>query len=216
MKKGFRNLLLSLFLFTSILLPLTADATENISYKDNVSNKSICDLRMAERKLWIDHVLWTRSFIVSDLSSLEDKGPVTERLLRNQDDIGNSIKPYFGDEAGNKLATLLREHIELAAAVADAAKAGNKDELDKNNKLWYENADKIADYLSSINPNYSKTTLRDMLHKHLQLVTDQVVARLNKDWKTDIEVYDKGEDHMIMFADVLTDGIIKEFPNKFK
>ncbi|MGG7179393.1 glycosyltransferase [Clostridium paraputrificum] len=216
MKKVFRNLLLSLFLFASVLIPLTTNAIEDISSKDNFSNKSICDLRMAERKLWIDHVLWTRSFIVSDLSSLEDKGPVTERLLKNQDDIGNSIKPYFGDEAGNKLAILLREHIEVAGKVVDAAKAGNKDELDKNNKLWYENADKIADYLSSINPSYSKTTLKDMLYKHLQLITDQVVARLNKDWKTDIEVYDKGEDHMIMFADVLIDGIIKQFPNKFK
>ncbi|MGL4106664.1 glycosyltransferase [Clostridium sp. LP20] len=216
MKKVFRNLLLSLFLFASVLIPLTTNAIEDISSKDNFSNKSICDLRMAERKLWIDHVLWTRSFIVSDLSSLVDKGPVTERLLKNQDDIGNSIKPYFGDEAGNKLAILLREHIEVAGKVVDAAKAGNKDELDKNNKLWYENADKIADYLSSINPSYSKTTLKDMLYKHLQLITDQVVARLNKDWKTDIEVYDKGEDHMIMFADVLIDGIIKQFPNKFK
>ena len=55
-----------------------------------------------------------------------------------------------------------------------------------------------------------------MLYKHLQFITDQVVARLNKDWNADIEAYDKGEDHMIRFADILTDGIIKQFPQKFK
>ena len=189
---------------------------ENTSYKDDAFNKSMCELKMAERKLWMDHVSWTRSVIISSIASLEDSGPVLERLLKNQDDIGNSIKPFYGEEAGNKLAALLREHIELAGKVLDAAKASNKDDLDKYNKLWYENADKIADFLSSANPNYSNKVLKNMLYKHLDFVTAQVVARLNKDWKADIEAYDKGEDHMIMFADMLSDGIIKQFPDKFK
>ncbi|MDV8110622.1 hypothetical protein R3379_15895 [Bacillus sp. BAU-SS-2023] len=171
---------------------------------------------MAERRLWIDHVSWTRNYIVSDLSSLEDKSYVLERLLKNQDDIGNSIKPYYGEEAGNKLSDLLKEHIALAGKVVDAAKVDNKNDLEKYNKLWYENADKIASFLSSANSNYSEKNLKDMLYKHLQFVTDQAVARLNKDWKADIEAYDKGENHMIMFADVLTEGIIKQFPQKFK
>ena len=55
-----------------------------------------------------------------------------------------------------------------------------------------------------------------MLHKHLQFVTDQVVARLNKDWNSDVAAYDKGENHMIMFADMIANGIIKQFPQKFK
>lgn len=171
---------------------------------------------MSERKLWIDHVTWTRSFIVSDLASLEDKSDVLERLLKNQEDIGNSIKPYYGEEAGNKLTTLLKEHIELAGQVTDAAKNNNKDDLEKYNKLWYENADKIARFLSSANPNYSEKTLKNMLYKHLEFITDQVVARLNKNWKADINTCDKGEDHMIHFADILVDGIIKQFPDKFK
>lgn len=212
MKKNLRNSLLSLFVLILILTPIKVQALE--PSKDVQS--SYCDLRMLQRRLWIDHVSWTRSVIISDLSSLEDKGIVLERLLKNQDDIGSSIKPFYGEEAGNKLALLLREHINLAAKVTDAAKGGNKADLTKYNKLWYENADDIAKFLSSANPNYSYETLRDMLHKHLQFVTDQVVARLNKDWNADVTAYDKGENHMIMFADVLTDGIIKQFPQKFK
>lgn len=215
MKKVLRNLL-SLFLLALILVPFKSQALECTYSKDIPFNKAACNLRMVQGKLWIDHVSWTRSFIVSDLSSLEDKGPVLERLLKNQDDIGNSIKPYYGEEAGNKLAALLREHIELAGKVTDAAKNGNKDDLEKYNKLWYENADKIANFLSSANPNYSNKTLKDMLYMHLQFVTDQVVYRLNKDWNADIKAYDKGENHMIEFADILSDGIIKQFPQKFK
>ncbi|MCR8744670.1 glycosyltransferase [Romboutsia lituseburensis] len=216
MKKILRNSLLSLFVLILILTPIKSQALENFTSKDLQYSKSCCDLRMLQRRLWIDHVSWTRNTIVSDLSSLEDKGLVLERLLKNQDDIGNSIKPYYGEEAGNKLALLLREHINLAVQVTDAAKNGNKENLKKYNKLWYENADNIAKFLSSANPNYSYETLKDMLYKHLQFVTDQVVARLNNDWNADIQAYDKGEDHMIMFADVITDGIIKQFPQKFK
>lgn len=216
MNKILRNSLLSLFALTLILIPFKSHSIENTSYKDLPCNKAICDLKMAERQLWIEHVLWTRDFIISDIESLEDKDAVLERLFKNQDDIGNSIKPYYGEEAGNKLAALLREHIELAGQVVDATKAGNKADLDKYNKLWYENADEIADFLSSANPNYSNQTLKDMLHEHLQFVTDQAVARLNKDWKAEIESYDKAQEHMINFTDVLSNGIIKQFPKKFK
>lgn len=58
--------------------------------------------------------------------------------------------------------------------------------------------------------------LKDMLHKHLVFVTDQVVARLQKDWHADIQAFDEGEAHMIAFANLLVDGIIKQFPEKFK
>lgn len=215
MKKISKNLLIFLILSTLFLTPLTVQSIENVSYKDVPCSKSANDLKMAERKLWIDHVLWTRNFIISDIAGLEDKDVVLERLLKNQDDIGNSIKPYYGEDAGNKLSILLREHITIAGQVVDAAKSGNKDNLEKYNKLWYENADKIADFLSGANPDYSNKSLRDMLHKHLKLTTDEAVARLNKDWKADVVVYDKGEEHMIMFADTIADGIVKQFPDIF-
>lgn len=216
MKKILKTILLSLFLSAIILIPLKVNALDNSYLGDKCISKSKCNLIMDERQLWIDHVSWTRNFIVSDIASLEDKNIVLERLLNNQDDIRNSIKPYYGEDAGNKLSALLREHIELAGKVLEASKNKDSKALDKNNKLWYENADEIADFLSKANPNYSNNELKDMLHKHLKFVTDQVIARLNKDCQTDINSYDKGEEHMIHFADIISDGIIKQFPDKFQ
>lgn len=211
MKKFFSTLLLSI-LFTTLMFPLRAYGLT----KDIPLNNSMVNLKMDERKLWIDHVLWTRSFIISDLASLPDKDFTLQRLLKNQDDIGSSIKPYYGEEAGNKLSKLLREHIVIAGQVVDAAKNNDKTNLDKYNKSWYKNADEIAEFLSTANPNWSNSELKDMLYKHLEFVTNQAVARINKDWKADIEAYDKGEEHMIMFSDMISDGIIKQFPQKFK
>lgn len=216
MKKIFTVLVTLLLSFTLLITPYKVQCAEDKSSKETCFSKSQVDLKMAERKLWSNHVLWTRNFIISDLASLEDKDAVLQRLLKNQDDIGNAIKPYYGEDAGNNLAKLLREHITIAGQVVDAAKSGNKKDLEKYNKDWYENADKISEFLSSANPNWSNKDLKDMLYKHLQLTTDEVLARLNKDWKADIAAYDKGENHMLMFADMLSNGIMKQFPEKFK
>nr|WP_233516812.1 glycosyltransferase [Paenibacillus curdlanolyticus] len=167
------------------------------------------------RRLWIDHAEWTKYYIISAIAGLEDQEQVLARLLRNQQDIGNAFKPYYGEAAGNKLATLLQEHILLAGKVLAAAKAGNQAELAAANKEWYRNADDIARFWSSINPNWPENQLKDILYKHLELITEIVGARLKKDWAADILATDKGEDHLIMLADVLSAGIMKQFPKAF-
>lgn len=174
------------------------------------------DLRMDMRKLWEDHITYTRNYIISALGGLEDADKVAARLLKNQDDIGNAVKPFYGDAAGTKLSALLRDHILIAADVVKAAKMGNNEELTKANKKWEANADDIAVFLSGANPNWPRQTLADMLHRHLELTTGEVVSRLKKDWAADIDFYDRGHAHMLMFSDVLADGIIKQFPEKFK
>lgn len=179
-----------------------------------LSQKAI-DLKRAMRKLWEDHIGWTRNYIISELASLGDVEEVTKRLLQNQMDIGNAIKPYYGDAASTKLASLLKDHIIDASQVVKAAKANNKDALDAANKKWYQNADDIAAFLSSANRNWSNI-LKDMLHKHLDYVMGQVTSRLNKKWQDDIAFVDKNHDLMLMFADVLTEGIRQQFPDKFK
>ncbi|MGM9929350.1 MAG: hypothetical protein ACI35P_15510 [Bacillus sp. (in: firmicutes)] len=172
-------------------------------------------LKTDMRKLWDDHVFYTRNFIISDVDSLGDKQVVLNRLLKNQDDLGNAIKPFYGEKAGNKLASLLREHIVLAGQVVDAAKSGNQQQLQKSNTLWYKNADDIAALMSSVNPYWPKATVKKMLHTHLQFVTEEAVARLHKDYPANVTAFDKGLHHMMEFADIMANGIIKQFPQKF-
>jgi hypothetical protein len=174
------------------------------------------DPHMAMRKLWEDHITYTRNYIISEIGDLGDVPAVSKRLLKNQDDIGDAIKPYYGDDAGKKLSALLRDHIMIATEVVKAAKVNDKPALDKAQQKWGANADDIADFLSSANPNWNKSDLRDMLHKHLDLTTGEAVSRLKKDWDADIDFYDRGHVHMLMFSDMLVDGIAKQFPEKFK
>lgn len=216
MRKILFKLLAMSMVIIGLALPIKSYAIgTDTAIKESCSNRAN-ELNQKQRKLWSDHISWTRSFVVSDLASLEDKQAVLGRLLKNQDDIGDSFKPYYGKENSKKLSALLREHISIAGQVVDAAKAGKQDDLVKYNKQWYENADKIAEFLSTINPNWPKNTVKDIFYKHLQLLTEQVVSMLKKNWNGDIQAYDKGEAHMLMFADIISKGIMKQFPEKFK
>ncbi|MFF2480940.1 glycosyltransferase [Paenibacillus sp. NPDC058071] len=175
----------------------------------------VVQLKSELEKAWIDHTIWTRNYIVSALSDSQDQKYVLNRLLQNQQDIGNAIKPYYGEAAGNKLAELLKEHIVLAGKIIEAAKTNNQADVKKFEADWHKNADEIAKFLSDANPNWSFKELQDMLYAHLQYITDIVLARLKGDWQASIDTTDKNEVHMIHFADILTEGIVKQFPNQF-
>ena len=194
--------------------PVFADKTKSPAAAMTMSSKEQ-DLHAAMRKLWEDHVTYTRNFIISALAGLDDLPKVTERLLKNQDDIGAAIKPFYGDKAAAKLTALLRDHILIAADIVKAAKAGDNKGVDAGQKKWHANGADLATFLSGANPNWPKAELASMLDKHLEFTTTEVVSRLKKDWAADIAAYDKGHEHMLMFADMLSDGIAKQFPKQF-
>jgi len=211
--------LLALPLALALVFSITSQGI--VQAKAGAEKDSTCispkmvQLKTDMQKVWIDHTIWTRSYIVSAISNRPDQKDVLDRLLQNQQDIGNVIKPYYGEAAGNKLADLLREHILIAGKIVDAAKAGNQADVQKLQADWHRNADDIAKFLSAANPNWPFKTLQDMLYTHLQLITEIVVNCLKGDWKADIAATDKNEIHMIHLADILTEGIVKQFPAKF-
>ena len=168
------------------------------------------------RKLWEDHIVWTRQFIVSTVADLPDTDTAAGRLLRNQDHIGNAIKPYFGKAAGEALSDLLREHILIAADILSAAKSGDSAGVEEANARWHDNANEIADFLASANPKqWSQEEMREMMAEHLEWTLAEAVARLNADWDSDVAAYNRVHRDILHMADMLSLGIIKRFPGRF-
>jgi hypothetical protein len=172
-------------------------------------------LREAMRKLWSDHVIWTREYVVAAVAGTPDAGAAAKRLMKNQEDIGNAVAGFYGKAAGDKLTALLKDHITIAVDVVNAAKAGNQGQLTAANDKWKQNAQDIASFLASANPNWPKAALVDALNMHLETTTREVVARLQKNWDGDVAAFDAVYDHMLHVADVLSDGIVKQFPDRF-
>ena len=169
------------------------------------------------RKLWEDHITWTRLYIVSVAAGLPDKDATAQRLIQNQVDIGNAIKPYYGDAAGTKLTELLKEHILGAADLLAAAKAGNQAEVAKQKARWSKNADDIAVFLSGANPkNWPEATMKAEMKMHLDLTLKETLDRFGGKYADDIKDYDDVHAHILKLADTLTNGITAQFPDKFK
>lgn len=180
------------------------------------SSPGACQLRTDMRKLWTDHTTWTRTYIISAVADMPDAQAAAARLMKNQEDIGNAVGQFYGAAAGAQLTTLLKAHISTAVEVVKAAKSGDKAALDAANKKWSDNAMEIAGFLAKANPNWPRLALEDMMKKHLSTTTDEVVARLHKDWDADAKAYDAVYDHILKMADTLADGIAKQFPEKIK
>ena len=174
-------------------------------------------LKLAMRKLWEDHITWTRLAIVSFAAGLPDLAATEQRLLRNQQDIGDAVKPYYGTAAGNRLARLLREHILGAVAVLTAAKAGDRAQLGRATAAWYANASSIADFLHRANPrNWPRREMRSMMKTHLDETLREATDRLTGDFAADVRDYDAVHRHILVMADQLSAGIMRQFPARFR
>ena len=175
------------------------------------------------RKLWEDHITWTRNLIISfevnlpdPDATLPDLSAALNRLLQNQADIGNAIKPFYGAEAGDRLTALLREHILIAGEVLTAAKIGDAEGLSDAQARWYANAHDIAVFLSTANPdNWPLAEMDQMLKDHLDATTAEVLARLNSDWTGDVAAYENVHIQALGMADMLSTGIVAQFPKRF-
>ncbi len=188
-----------------------------ITHASPTLTKKAVALRTDMRKLWEDHITWTRLAIISLESGTPDTEATVGRLLQNQTDIGNAVKPFYGKAAGDELTRQLRSHILIAADVVAAAKAGDSAKLADAQARWVENADDIAKVLNSVNPRYWKLpALKAEMHMHLDLTTEEAVARLKGDWTGDVAAYDKVHEHILHMSDLLADGLIKQFPKRFR
>ena len=172
------------------------------------------------RELWAgDHIVWTRCYIISAATlptNLPDTNETAGRLLDNQAAIGNLFARFYGADAGDQLTALLRTHILLAAAIIADAKAGDTAQFNIDNAAWYANAEEIAAFLNSLNPNnWPQETVESLLEAHLDLTLEEASARLQGHYSDDIAAYDRVHAQILTLADALSAGIIAQFPEQF-
>ena len=169
-------------------------------------------LHVAMRKLWEDHVQWTRIYIVDQTANLPDTSFAAQRLLQNQVDIGNAIVPFYGQAAGTQLTMLLQTHITGAVAVLQAVESGNQADIDAANAAWYANADDIAHFLAAANPHWRLADLQNEMKMHLDKTLAEAAAHLGGNWGADVLAYDIVVADIRGMADILSDGIAAQFP----
>jgi hypothetical protein len=168
------------------------------------------------RKLWEDHVTWTRLAIVTFADGSKGFDATATRLLQNQADIGDAITPFYGDAAGAHLTSLLHDHITIAVEILQAAKAGDTAAFDDAKARWYANANDIADFLATANPRFwPQPVMREAMKTHLDQTLTEAAHELGGDYVASVTDYEAVHLHILGMADLLSSGIIRQFPSKF-
>lgn len=168
------------------------------------------------RKLWEDHVTWTRLAIVTFADGSQGFDATAARLLQNQVDIGEAIKPFYGVAAGNQLTALLHDHITIAVQVLQAAKAGDTRAFNEADARWYANANAIADFLAGANPRFwPDRTMRADMKTHLDQTLAEASDELHGSYPASVSDYEAVHLHILAMADMLSSGIMGQFPNRF-
>lgn len=180
-------------------------------YRGQRSCDRIIILNNTLRKLWEQHIMWTRSFIISTVDNLGDIEFVTKRLLRNPSDFAAVLKNYYGSEKADKFQILLEEHLTIAGTLVNQAKDGNTEAVEETRKKWYKNASEIAAFLSEINPYWSRQEWNKMLDEHLKITEEEAVTRLQNKYRENVAIYDDIENQALAMADYMTRGILKQF-----
>lgn len=163
------------------------------------------------RLLWEQHVYWTRLVISGIVFKTPDLEASKARLLRNPGDFAAALSPFYGRAASARFASLLTDHLTIAAELVTAASEGKAQEAAEAEKRWYANADQIASFLSTINPYWTMSEWRDMLYSHLSMTKEEAVDFINANYAASVAVFDQIEKEALEMADRMTEGIVQQF-----
>jgi hypothetical protein len=194
-------------------MPLMANPMSRMD--ERCISQAELDYRNDMRSLWEEHVAWTRMAIISLVFDLPDINEVLARLLKNADDMGNMIRILYGDDVATTYSRLIQEHLLIAADLVKAAIAGDTQAAQEAEKKWYENADEIARFLSSVNPFLTEEAVREMFYKHLDLTKQEAIFMINHQFEEDIAVYDEIEKQAREMADAISDAMVQHYSNIF-
>ncbi|WP_155591890.1 hypothetical protein [Lysinibacillus cavernae] len=174
-------------------------------------SKAEADFMAMNRLLWMEHVNWTRMTISSIVFNLPDLPFVQQRLLRNATDLGNCLRPFYGDSIADRYAALIKEHLVLAAQLVTAAAKGDATTAEAKEKEWYRNADDIVLFLHTINPCINREAIQKMFYTHLALTKNEAVTMIQNDYQADVDVFDEIVAEALAMSDMIASAIVMQF-----
>ena len=213
-KRIFTTMAVLVAAMTMLAIPFSSFAKGNETPVKLTSTSM--ELKLALRDLWVGHIFWVRNVVLTTkLGDTAAEKIADQQVVQNAKDIANAVVPYYGKEAGDKLFTLLAGHYGAVKDCMKATFAGNKEGLNAGMQKMNKNAEEIAAFLSSANPNWPKATMLAALAAHAGYHMAQIEAVNAKDFSSEAKTWEAMKNQVYVIADTLADGIVKQFPQKF-
>ena len=184
--------------------PLAAKKTSRLAFHDEW------------RKLWEDHITWTRVVIIAILDELPGTQAYIDRLLQNYEDMEEALAPYYGEDA-EVLGDLIQDHLVIAAELLTAANNGDTAAFNDAKARWYANAHDIAVQMNEMNPEFwPLEETEQMWVEHLDATLEEATAHLTGDFAGEVAAYDLVHDLALKMADFFSNGVMQQFPARFR
>jgi hypothetical protein len=167
------------------------------------------------RKIWEDHIGWTRNVIIGILDGLPCTDAYVTRLLQNYEDMENLLRPYYGDEA-DVLGDLLEEHLTIAAEIVTALRDGRTSDVASLIVEWRANGDELAVQMNKMNPqSWPLASTRAMWQTHLTVTLQEATTHFLHQCDDEVAAWEQVHLGGLMMADLFSGGVIKQFPSGF-
>jgi hypothetical protein len=199
------------------LSSMAAEAQHDHAAPAAASGNKLVETRLALRDLWLGHIFWVRNVTEATLAGNAAEAAAAEKeVVANAKAIAGAIEPFYGKPASEKLFTLLAGHYGAVKQYLEATAANSAAKQDAAQKALVANADEIAKFLSSANPNLPYDTLRGLLLAHGGHHIQQIQQLKAKQYGDEAQTWEAMKNHMNGIADALAGALAKQFPAKFQ
>jgi hypothetical protein len=176
----------------------------------------VAEMKQAFRDLWLGHIFWVRHVVSNIATNDPDERAAAEKeVVANTKQIADTIAPFYGEAASEKLNSLLDVNIDAVREYSEATVAGNKQQQDAALARLASNADDIADFLSHVNPYLQKDNVRSLIAAHGAHHVLQINQYKANDYAHLGATWPLMRQHVYVIADTLTMALAKQFPSKF-
>jgi len=175
------------YITSGMATPDTLPSTNNGQCTTYEQMEVLYDIRM----VWFELFYWVREYMLSRYVGLGNEEEVFARLGQVPIDYTNALKQVFGEQVAADLLQEINTYFVLLDDFITAHMDGNTDELDRITRLLYENADKRATLISSVNPFWDYTEWKARLFNNTRITIDESTTFLMGDYARNVDIFSR-------------------------
>ncbi len=175
---------------------------ENLTYED-------VSILLNGQRLWMELTEWVRSFFHSALENSSEQSAVGNQLfVKFPSDIYNEFRKYYSETESRQLLNIVSRMIAANWQLVTAYKNKDKTAMELSSAQMYRIADELAVFLAGANQYLAEAQLKTMLHEYVNLSVKEIAALLNRDYESEIKIYQQIVDIMVRMSNYLSMGTI--------
>jgi hypothetical protein len=178
---------------------------------DNLNCISFSQVNLVNemRYLWLQLVIWSRSYINSSATGHASAPVFYERLYSIPTGFYYYMNMFFGQAIAEQFINLLSQHIIIFASLINALKDGNQQEANLRQSDWLGNASSISSFLAQINNTWNINQWQSLLNRYLEMLLDEVIAIMSSNYQNEVAIYDRLQYQSLLTADYMSRGVIE-------